>query len=81
MRDRRPPTVVWHSTDCDIYHTDSECPWQGPTAEPKETSKFPVDHLRECKMCSGDHVPQIHAGGGISKLERILREQEDADDS
>jgi len=73
------PTVVWHSTDSNVYHTDSECSHLGETAEPKETSVFPVGHLTECRVCSGEAdicPPPAAVGGGKSKLERILDEWE-----
>jgi len=76
--------TVW-TVGCraNAYHQDRSCIIDRRESgtvdvEPRETTveKAKKRGLTECSHCSDDGYEKTHQGGNLSKLERILQEQE-----
>jgi len=72
---------VWTvGTNATVYHTDADCcRLQRDEVKSYEVSKDQAERrgLTLCAVCAGEWTSDHNCGGGISELERILREQED----
>jgi len=73
-------SVYTVGTRAKVYHTDPEC---GRLArgniDSREVSKDQAERrgLELCAVCAGTWEANDNCGGNISKLERILREQDE----
>ena len=76
--------LVWTvGTRAQVYHKDRSCIIKrreddSLDVEPREVTLEQAKRrdLRECSHCCGDAYDRDNVGGGISQLERILREQD-----
>ena len=67
-------------TRATVYHTDEDCGrLQRDDVKSYEVSKDQAERrgLTLCAVCAGEWTSDHNCGGNISKLERILREQDE----
>jgi len=76
-------TVYTVGTRAQVYHHDKQCiidrrEEKALEVPPRETTLKQAERrgLEECSYCSTETYERDNVGGGISKLERILREQD-----